>query len=251
MNIAITGAGGGLGRSVAEYFTTKGHVVFGCDASEPAVQALEQSRVVADAMAVDVSRYDQIEAWFARISKMTDRVHVLINNVGVAGPRVSVEDIRPEDWRRTMAANLDAALFTSQLALPGMKRARSGVILNVSTASVSTNPTMRAAYVVSKAALEALTRAIAREAGPFNVRCNAVRPGMINNERLTRILRLVASQSGKTPEEAQSDQLRYLWLGRVTEMIEIAELLLFLGSDAASSITGQVIGIDGGMQWEE
>jgi NAD(P)-dependent dehydrogenase (short-subunit alcohol dehydrogenase family) len=251
LNIAITGAASGLGRVVAERFSIKGHRVFACDASEDAIAELDRSGTVALATRVDVSDREQIELWFKDIFARTASLDVLVNNVGVAGPHAAVEEMELNDWHQTLDANLSSALITTRLALPAMKRAMSGSIINVSTISVLTNPAHRAPYVVSKAALEALTLAVAREAGPFNIRCNAVRPGMMNNERLMRILRRVAAQSGRTVEEVEGDQLRYIWMKKKVEMLEVSQLIEFLASDAACSITGQIISVDGGMSWEE
>jgi len=251
LNIAITGAASGLGRVLTERFSSAGHTVFACDISEEALAELKRDGLAALAERVDVSRHEEIETWFQRIFAHTSTLDVLINNVGVAGPHASVDELKLSDWHQTLNANLTSALVATQLALPAMKRARSGSIINVSTISVLTNPPCRSPYVVSKAALEALTVAIAREAGPFNVRCNAVRPGMMNNDRLNRILQRLAAQSGKTQQEVESDQLRYIWMGRKVEMLEVAGLIEFLTSAAARSITGQVISVDAGMHWEE
>lgn len=251
LNIAITGAASGLGRVIAERFSKIGYRVFACDSSEEAIAELGRSGFVALATRVDVSDREQIESWFKDIYAKSASLDVLVNNVGVAGPHAGVEEMELKDWHETLNANLHSALITVRLALPAMKRARSGSIINVSTISVSTNPVHRVPYVVSKAALEALTLAVAREAGPFNIRCNAVRPGMMNNERLMRILRRVAAQSGRTVEEVEGDQLRYIWMRKKVEMLEVSQLIEFLASDAACSITGQIISVDGGMSWEE
>jgi NAD(P)-dependent dehydrogenase (short-subunit alcohol dehydrogenase family) len=251
VNIAITGAGSGLGRVIAERFAQASHRIFACDVSHEGLSTLESSGVTALVTKVDVSDREQLESWFKQVFANAANIDVLINNVGVAGPRAEIEDIEHDDWRRTLAANLDAAFLTTRLVLPAMKRERFGVVINVSTSSVLTNPAKRAPYVVSKAALEALTLAVAREAGPYNVRCNAVRPGMMDNDRLRMVLQRIAAQTGKPVEEVESDGLRYVWMHKKIEMVEVADLVVFLTSDAARSITGQIIAVDGGMHWED
>jgi len=251
LDIAITGAGSGLGRVVAERFARLGHRIFACDVSDEGVSSLESSRVAALAAKVDVSNEEQLHGWLRQIFKKTPTVNVLINNVGVAGPRAAVDEIEIGDWHGTLAANLNAAFLATRLVLPPMKRARSGVIINISTASVLTNPEKRASYVVSKAGLEALTLAVAREAGPYNIRCNAVRPGMMDNDRLQRVLQRISAESGQTVEELEAAQLRYIWMRKKVDMLEVADLVLFLTSDSARSITGQIIAVDGGMHWED
>jgi NAD(P)-dependent dehydrogenase (short-subunit alcohol dehydrogenase family) len=228
-----------------------GHRIFACDVSEAGLSALASLGITAVASKVDVADRKQLESWFKQVLTMAAHVDVLVNNVGVAGPRAEVEKVDPDEWRATLAANLDAAFVATRQVLPGMKRARTGVIINVSTASVLTIPENRAPYVVSKAALEALTLAVAREAGPYNVRCNAIRPGMMDNERLRTILQRIAAQTGKSVEEVESDGLHYVWMHKKVDMREVAESIVFLASDAARSITGQIIAVDGGMHWEE
>jgi NAD(P)-dependent dehydrogenase (short-subunit alcohol dehydrogenase family) len=250
LNVVVTGAASGLGRVVTEQFSRAGHSVFACDVAGDGIQNLASTGLATAAMTVDVSNQEQLDAWFRSILTAVETVDVLINNVGVAGPHANVENVAVRDWQHTFDANLNAAFHAIRHVLPGMKRERFGSIINVSTASVRTVPEGRTPYVVSKAALEALTIAVAREVGPFNIRCNAVRPGMMNNERLTRILERVAAQSGVTAQEVEQEQLRYIWLRKKVEMSEVADAIMFLASAAAASITGQIIGVDGGMHWE-
>jgi NAD(P)-dependent dehydrogenase (short-subunit alcohol dehydrogenase family) len=251
MNVAITGAASGLGRVIAEGFAKAGHRIYVCDVAEAAVASLASAGLAELAMSVDVADRVQLDSWFSEVFAKTSDLDVLINNVGVAGPHALIEEVKPDDWRRTLDANLDAAYHGTQRVLPAMKAQRRGVIINVSTASVLTNPQHRSPYVVSKAALEALTLATAREAGPFNVRCNAIRPGMMNNDRLNRILQRVAERTGTPIEQVEADSLRYVWMRRKVEMTEVADLVLYLTSETARSITGQIIAVDGGMHWEE
>jgi NAD(P)-dependent dehydrogenase (short-subunit alcohol dehydrogenase family) len=136
--------------------------------------------VVALARVVNIAERAEVEKFFAAVWCKIDQVDVLINNVGVAGPRAALEDVDPQDWTHVFDANLNAAFWTMRQVLPRMKQRRQGVILNVTTASVATLPQWRTPYTVSKAALESLTVSTAREAGPFNIRCNAVRPGLMD-----------------------------------------------------------------------
>jgi NAD(P)-dependent dehydrogenase (short-subunit alcohol dehydrogenase family) len=248
--IVITGAGGGLGRITAGRFASGGDSVFACDADENAIARLREAGTFTSADVVDVSDRVQVERFFAMVKAQTERVDVLINNVGVAGPHAALEDIKPDEWSRTLDANLNAAYWSSREVLGGMKSRRSGCILNVSTASVRTRPACRSPYIVSKAALEALTLAIAREAGPYNVRCNAVRPGMMDNERLNRIMARAAEQRGTSVEKVEAEQLQYISMRSKVAMHEVTAMLHFLASDAAAHVTGQIIGVDGDVQWE-
>jgi NAD(P)-dependent dehydrogenase (short-subunit alcohol dehydrogenase family) len=248
--VVITGGGGGLGRVIATRFLESLDRVYVCDVDERAVLELRQAGKVARADVVDVSDCRQVEQYFATVRRVAERVDVLINNVGVAGPRAALEDIEPDEWSKTLDANLNAAYWASRQVLPAMRRDRSGCIVNVSTASVRTLPACRSAYIVSKAALESLTMAVAREAGAYNVRCNAVRPGVMDNERMKRVLARVADQRGMTVEAVESEQLQFISMRTKVSMEEVAEMVHFLASEAASHVTGQIISVDGDMQWE-
>jgi NAD(P)-dependent dehydrogenase (short-subunit alcohol dehydrogenase family) len=131
-----------------------------------------------------------------------------------------------------------------------MKARRNGAIVNVSTGSVRTLPPGRSPYITSKTALEGLTRAVAREAGSFNVRCNAVQPGLMDNARLARILSRVSEQTGKSPTEVEAEALSFVSMRSKIQMNEVAAMVEFLCSDAARHVTGQIIAVDGGVEWE-
>jgi NAD(P)-dependent dehydrogenase (short-subunit alcohol dehydrogenase family) len=249
-NIVITGGGGGLGLVTARLFSAGGDRVYVCDSDAKAISELHRTKELAHAAVVDVSDMEQIRQFFAQIRSSADQIDVLINNVGVAGPRACLEDIDPKDWTNTINANLNAAFWTTREVLPAMKLRKSGRILNISTMSAGSIPLFRTPYVVSKAALESLTLNIAREAGPYQVTCNAVRPGIMDNERLKRILASAAASKGVTPEIIEAEALAYVSMRTKVTMDEVAAMIHFLASDAASHITGQIISVDGGVQWE-
>jgi NAD(P)-dependent dehydrogenase (short-subunit alcohol dehydrogenase family) len=249
-NIVITGAASGLGRVTAAMFTAGGDQVFACDISVEALRSLEESGAAQLCCAVDVSRREQVQQFFRSVRERAEHIDILINNVGVAGPMACLELIEPDDWAHTLDANLNAAFWTMREVLPSMKLRRDGCILNVSTASVHTCPEGRTPYIASKAGLESLTIAVAREAGPFGIRCNAVRPGFMDNERLKKILMRVAQQSGRSSEDVERDELRFVSMRSKIDMTEVASMLHYLASSAARHVTGQVIAVDGGVQWE-
>lgn len=250
-HVAITGAGNGLGKVCARRFGEAGDCIHVCDISPDSLTALVAEKWVGTAETVDVSNRNQVNAFFDQILRRTDRIDVLVNNVGVAGHIAPVEEIPPDAWSATLDANLNAGFWGIQRVLPHMKQAAGGVILNVSTFSVRTVPQSRAPYIVAKAGLEALTRVVAREAGPWNIRCNAVRPGAMDNERLARVMSNLAERTGRTVASVEAELLRYTSMRSKVSMDEVADLLYFLASDAAAHITSQIISVDAGAQWEE
>jgi len=248
--IVITGVGEGLGRTLAGLYANRGERVFGCDIGLEGLEELRRSHPGVATLRADVSRPEDVEALFAMVSAAGSAVDALVNNVGIAGPRANIEDVSIEDWNASIQTNLTGAFLCIKHALPGMKAQRSGAIVNISTGSVRTLPPARSPYITSKAALEGLTRAIAREVGPFNVRCNAVQPGLMDNARLARILSRVAQQSGKSTADIEAEALSFVSMRSKVQMSEVADMVDFLCSDAARHVTGQIIGVDGGVEWE-
>ena len=192
------------------------------------------------------------DASVRRLSKALDGrvLDVLINCVGIAGPHASLEEITDEDWHTSMQVNATGMFYTMKRAIPGMKERRYGSIVNFSSASTLSRLPNRTAYVVSKYAVEGLTKNAARELGPYNVRCNAILPGAINNERLNTVLRRVAAQKGMPVEEFEKEALQYISMRSKIEPSELADTVLFLASDEAPHITGVLMEVSGGQEWE-
>lgn len=247
-NVVITGGAGGLGRVICELFLASGDRVHVCDVTLD--RHARGNHEYLRGTECDVGNAADVDRLFAEVGRWMPRVDVLINNVGIAGPRAPIEQVSEQDWVQIIQVNLLGAIRCMQHVLPAMKQARSGAVLNISTSSVVTRPLHRSPYNVSKAALEALTLSAARELGPFGVRCNAVRPGMMDNERMHRVLRRVAEQSGKSVQEVLEQELQFISMRSMVSMEEVARLAHFLCSPQAAHITGQLVAVDGGSEWE-
>jgi NAD(P)-dependent dehydrogenase (short-subunit alcohol dehydrogenase family) len=248
--VVITGVADGLGRTLAEMFASSGEWVYGCDSRSEGLESLRQKYSNVDVFQADVSRIDQIDAFFRMISDRGRLVDVLVNNVGIAGPRANIEEVSLDQWSDCLNANVTGAFCCIQRVLPAMKARRKGAIVNISTASVRTLPPCRSPYIASKAALEGLTRAVAREVGPHHVRCNAIQPGLMDNARLARVVATVAEQTGKSIAAIEEEALFHVSMRSKVQMSEVAAMVQFLCSDAAMHITGQVIAVDAGVEWE-
>lgn len=249
--VVVTGGAEGVGRAVAERFLEAGDRVHICDIREAALaRALEEVEELEGTVA-DVGDPAAVEVLFAEAEATVGPVEILVNNVGIAGPRLPVEEISLEDWDRTLKVNLSGMFYCMKEALPGMKERRRGVVVNISSGSARTIPLNRSAYNVSKVAVEGLTRTVAREVGPCGVRVNAIQPGAVNNARMRRVLERKAADTGKDPETLKDDFLQYVSMRTLIEPREIADTCLFLASDQARHITGQVLAVDGLVEWEE
>lgn len=248
--VLVTGADT-TARVISECFLAAGARVFACDVRRDAVDALCAAHPAMDAVVADVSVEDDVTRLVAAAESHMGGIDALINVVGVAGPVKPVEDITLDEWRSTFAVNMDGVFLTARAVAPGMKARRQGSIINISTASTRTLPVNRSPYISSKAAVEGLTRALARELGPHNVRVNAILPGGINGERMRAIFHRMAEERGISDAQFAEEALKYVSMRTLIEPSEIADMALFLCSDRARHITGQLIAVDGHSEWEQ
>jgi NAD(P)-dependent dehydrogenase (short-subunit alcohol dehydrogenase family) len=176
---------------------------------------------------------------------------VLINNVGIAGPTARVEDVSLPDWERTIAVNLTAHFLCIRRAVPSMKAAADGCIINISSGSAKVGLPLRVPYVVSKGAVLSLTTTLARELGPDNIRVNAILPGAIRGDRMARFIAAKADALGVDAGEYERSLIRYVSLRTTVDPEDIAAMAMLLASHAGRRISGQCIGVDGNIEWEE
>jgi 3-oxoacyl-[acyl-carrier protein] reductase len=238
--IAVSGAGLGFGLAIASAFAERGGRVFGCDirTDGPA----PDSRV--DLEAVDLRDHHAAAAWIRRIEDRTGgAVDVLVNNAGgVAGQQHRpIEDVTDQDWDEVVAINLGAAFVLSRAAASGMKRARHGSVVNITSgAGLRASLTGIQAYCAAKHALVGLTRQLAHELGPFGIRVNAVAPGfVVTNEATAR------QWAGYGPD-GQRALLDGIAMRRLGTPGEIAKAVIFFASDLASFVNGEILSVDGG-----
>ncbi len=249
--VVVTGAGDSVGRLIAERFMAEGAQVHICDIREDALVDTLKANPGMHGTVANVGKQADVETMFEEAFSWMGHVNILINMVGISGPTALIEDISCEEWRESIEVNLNGMFYCIRKVVPEMKKHREGCIINFSTSSTRTGLPKRTPYVVSKYGVEGLTRNLARELGPFNIRCNAILPGGINNERSKMILQRIADAEGKTLEEVREEDMQYISMRTYIEPAELADMVLFLSSDAAPHITGQLIGVDGNAEWEQ
>ena len=242
----VTAGAANIGLAIAHVFAAAGWKVSICDVDQAALDAACAGSPALSGHRVDVADAAAVEAFAADI----DPVDVLINNAGIAGPIGEIETNAPDDWARCFAVNVQGAFHMVRALVPAMKQAGSGSIINISTASAVTGLPGRTAYVASKWALEGMTRNLARELGPAGIRVNGIRPGFMDTERMRMLMARAAETRGLSVPEVEAEALGFISLRTKIQPSEIGEMALFLASDAARHVTGQIIGVDGNCEWE-
>ncbi len=234
----VTGAGAGIGRSIAELFASAGAVVVVGDLDGAAAQAVADDIIEAGGEAVgvacDVTSDADLDRLVGSAVELFGGVDVLVNNAGGGGPKPF--DMPMADFEWAYRLNVFSVFRLTQLCAPHMSQRGGGAVLNVSSmAGENTNSGM-ASYSSSKAAVDHLTRNIAYDLGPVGIRVNAIAPGAIKTHALSTVL---------TPD-IEKRMLTKTPLGRLGEPDDIAYAALFLCSPAASWISGQVLTVSGG-----
>lgn len=239
--VLVTAAATGIGRTVAEAFLEAGARVHVCDLDE---RALERFDGVGTTV-TDVSDPAQVDRLFRDVSEALGGLDVLVNNAGISGPTAPVEDIEPADWQRTIEVNLNGQFFCVRRAVPLLKAAGGGAIVNVaSTAGLFGYP-LRSPYAASKWAIVGLTKTLAMELGSFGIRVNAVCPGSVAGERIERVIADEAASRGVPPDEVRAGFLKQVSLRTFVEAQDVANTILFLCSEGGEKISGQAIAVDG------
>ena len=243
--VVVTAGAAGIGRAIAEAFHQAGARVHVCDVDSGNLATLAGEIPEIGRSQTDVSDPDQVARLFEDARAGLGGLDVLVNNAGIAGPTGVTEDCDIEDWRHTLAVNLDGAFHCLRHAIPAIKEAGAGSIVNISSTAGLYGYPLRAPYVASKWALVGLTKTLAIELGPHGIRANAVCPGSIDGPRMDRVIAAEAAARGASDAAVRESYLRQTSLRCFIDAADIAAMVLFLCSDAGAKITGQTLTVDG------
>jgi len=246
--VVVTGAAHGIGRAIALAFAERGANVRACDVIEPELRETERLCAARGGGAcitrvVDVTDRTAVDEFVREASFATGRVDVLVNNAGGVLGQVGrpLEDVTAAEWQSIFDVNASGAFFFAQAVAPGMKAARGGRIVNISSgAGLGVSLTGIQAYASAKAAQIGLTRQLAHELGPWGITVNNIAPGFVRSNASTE------RQWESYGEEGQRALVERIALRRLGTPEDIAYGVLFFASDYAGWITGQVLSIDGG-----
>ena len=249
LRVVITAGASGIGRVMARTFMEHGARVHICDIDEKALASTKKQLPAVTQTLADVAKLEDVERLFRDVEKNLRGLDVLVNNAGVAGPTAKVEDITPEDWDRTIAIDLNGMFYCTRKAMPLIKKAGGGSIINLSSIAGRFGFAMRTPYSAAKWAVVGFTQSLAAEAGPDKVRVNCIQPGIVEGDRIDRVIEAKAKGLGVSPEEVKAKMLEGVALHTTVTPQDIANMALFLATAPGRHISGQAIAVCGGARY--
>ncbi len=236
----VTGASRGIGKAIALALGKQGHRVVvnyhsNVEEAEAVVRAVKETGGEAVAHQADVSDYAEAEGLVEKAKETFGRIDILVNNSGIARDQLMLR-MKEEDFDKVIAVNLKGAWNMCKHVARPMLKQKSGRIINIASVVGLIGNAGQTNYVASKAGLIGMTKSLAQEFGKKNVTVNALAPGFIRTK-----------MTDSLPEEIKDDYLAKIPLGRFGEPEDVAAAVLFLAGDAAAYISGQILGVNGGM----
>jgi NAD(P)-dependent dehydrogenase (short-subunit alcohol dehydrogenase family) len=248
LRVLITAGASGIGRATADLLIARGARVHICDVSDPFLADYRAAHPDAGITKADVASEADVARLFDDVKASLGGLDALINNAGIAGPTAGVEEIRPEDWRRTIDVCLTGQFLCARLATPLLKAAGGGAIVNLSSAAGRFGYAFRTPYSAAKFGVIGLTQSLAKELGPANIRVNAILPGVVEGERIRTVIAARAKQVGVSDEAMEKSYLKRVSMRRMVTAGDVAATIAYLLSAAGRNISGQSIGVDANVE---
>lgn len=243
--VLVTAGAAGIGRCIAETFLDHGCQLHICDVNQAAIDSFLQDHPQCSASLADISQPEQVEKLFADIQQRYNKLDILVNNAGIAGPTAAVADIPIEQWDQTIAIDLNGPFYVTNKAVPLLKKAGGGSIINIASNAGLFGFPLRSAYAAAKWGVIGLTKTWAMELGPDNIRVNALCPGSVKGPRIDAVIDKDAAERGVSADEIRAIYQRQSSMRLFVDAQDVANMALFLSSDLGATISGQAIGVDG------
>jgi NAD(P)-dependent dehydrogenase (short-subunit alcohol dehydrogenase family) len=246
--VLITAGASGIGREFARAFAANDAKVFVCDIDTASLDVLAKEIPGLTAKPCDMASRADIERMVPDAVNALGGLDVLINNAGIAGLTLPVDQYPPDDWDKVIAVNLTAMFDVSRLAIPHLKQSKAGVIINMASIAGRFGFQNRSPYAATKWAVIGFTKTLAIELGEWGIRANAIAPGAVEGERIVQVFQGRAQISGRSMDDVKAEAMAAQSIKAMISPKDIAALAVFLASPAAKSISGQVLPIDNDRQ---
>jgi NAD(P)-dependent dehydrogenase (short-subunit alcohol dehydrogenase family) len=247
----VTGAGQGIGAAIARYLAAAGaRVVVDGRRPEPLEQVCKEIVAAggeAEYLAGSVVDPDHMDELMRIAAGDHGIIHALVNNAGIAGPTKALAELSLDDWNETVGINLTGVFLACRAAIPYLKRAAHGKIVNIGSATGKRPLVNRSAYAAAKLGVVGLTRTLAHELGQDNISVNTISPFLVENARLETVVRTMAEARGITPAEYRNELTSETAFGRPVQEEDVARLAAFLCSSATDDMTGEDINMTAGL----
>ncbi|MEP2534159.1 SDR family oxidoreductase [Shimia sp.] len=240
--VLITAGASGIGRAMGEAFDQTGWQVWVSDKDDAALASVPDHW---QRSMVDVTDEAAVSSMFSEVDAQWGGLDALCANAGIAGPTAPIETVSLQDWQSCVSVNLEGAFLAAKYAAPMMKSAGRGAIVVTSSTAGQYGYPYRAPYAAAKWAVIGLTKTLAMELGPYGVRANVICPGAVEGARMEGVLEREAAEKGMSRDDVYDGYASGTAMGRFVEARDIGEMAVFLASDAARLVSGQVIAVDG------
>jgi NAD(P)-dependent dehydrogenase (short-subunit alcohol dehydrogenase family) len=233
---------------MTDVFHKAGARVHICDVVQASIDETLKAFPGVTATLADVSKLADVDRLFADVRTRLGGLDCLINNAGIAGPTGKVEEIPVADWERCIAVDLNGMFYCTRLAMPLIKAAGGGSIINLSSAAGRLGFPFRSPYAAAKWGVVGFTKSLSMEAGPDNVRVNAIQPGVVEGARIDSVISAKAKAVGISFEAQKQISLERVSMHTMVSPYDIANMALYLASDIGKHVTGQAISVCAGVE---
>lgn len=248
LRVLVTAGAGGIGLEIVRAFLREGAKVHACDVDAAALAALRKSHPEVSVSTTDVADRAAVARLFDDALGALGGLDCLVNNAGIAGPTGRVEEIDPAEWDRTLAVDITGVFNCTRLAVPHLKKSRNGSIANLSSAAGKFGFPLRSPYSAAKWGVVGVTKTWAMELGEFGIRVNAILPGIVEGERIRRVFEAKAKERGISLEEQKRIAFAQASIKEMIQPTQLADMIVFLASPLARTVSGQAISVDGDLQ---
>lgn len=245
----ITAGASGIGLAIARAFHAAGAQIVVCDVDAAALERTLLAHPDWGVVACDVSCRDEVDTMFDAVAERFGGVlDILVNNAGIAGPTGGIDTLDPADWERTIGINLTGVFLVTRRAVPLLRAAGGGAIINLSSAAGKLGFPLRTPYSASKFGIIGLTETLAMELGPDQIRVNAILPGVVEGDRQDHVLTAKAQASGISFDEQRQRAVSRVSMRVMVQADDIAQAALYLAGPAGRYVSGERLSVGGNLE---